>query len=115
MGIRQMERRATDVQRQFDGGTLVLPETCPAVLVRHVRDGVPYAALAAEGQLAEETTRRLAARAAAALRHPDLADLPPGTRVWCENSIRCLTWRGAPRHILITHCSYTGLARTPPG
>ena len=76
------------MQRRFDEGTLVLPDTRPAgldarawaVLVRHVRDRVPYAALAAEWQLGEEPTRRLAARAAAALRYPDLADLPTGTR-----------------------------------
>ena len=83
-----MEQRPTDVQRQFDEGTLVLPDTRPAglddrawaVLVRHVRDRVPYATLAAEWQLAEATTRQLVVRAAAALRYPDLAELPSRTR-----------------------------------
>ena len=76
--------RVTALQRQFDQGALVLPDVRPAsvsergwaVLVCHVRDRVPYAALAAEWQLAEETTRGLAMRAAAALQYPDLADLP---------------------------------------
>ena len=76
--------RVTSLQRRYDEGTLVLPDTRPAsvsargwaVLVRHVRDRVPYAALAAEWQLSEETTRGLAIRAAAALHYPDLADLP---------------------------------------
>ena len=76
------------MQRQFDEGALVLPAARPAsvderawaVLVRHVRDRVPYATLAAEWQIAQETTRRLAERAAAALRYPEVADLPSAAR-----------------------------------
>jgi hypothetical protein len=78
----------TSVQRQFDEGALVLRDTRPAsvserawlVLVRHVRDRVPYVALAAELGLSDHTTRQLAAQAAAALRYPDLADLPSAAR-----------------------------------
>jgi hypothetical protein len=80
--------RGTRLQRQFAEEHLVLPDARPAalserawtVLVRHVRDGVPYVALAAEWQISEQTIRRLAARAAAALRYPDLADLPGAAR-----------------------------------
>ena len=76
------------LQRAFDEGRLVLPEARPAsvstrawtVLVRHVRDRVPYTALAAEWQIAEQTARGLARRAAAALRYPDLVDLPSAAR-----------------------------------
>ena len=78
----------TSVQRQFAEGTLALPEVRPAalderawaVLVRHVRDRVPYSVLAGEYQITSHSIRRLAVRAAAALRHPELADLPGGTR-----------------------------------
>ncbi len=73
----------TRLQREFAEGRLVLPDARPAgiserawaVLVRHVRDRVPYVALAAEWQISEETIRGLAMRAAAALQYPDLADL----------------------------------------
>ncbi len=76
--------RVTSLQRQFDEGHLVLPDVRPApdserawtVLVRHVRDRVPYVALAAELRISDHTTRQLAAQAAAALHYPDLADLP---------------------------------------
>jgi hypothetical protein len=78
----------TDLQREFAEGRLVLPPARPAsvserawaVLVRHVRDRVPYTALAAELRVSQHTARQLAAQAAAALRYPDLADLPSGTR-----------------------------------
>ena len=80
--------RVTKLQRRFEEGTLVFPDTRPdsvserawAVLVRHVRDRVPYAALAAELRISDHTARQLAAQAAAALRYPDLADLPGGPR-----------------------------------
>ena len=80
--------RVTTLQRQFDEGALVLPDTRPAsiserawtVLVRHVRDRVPYVTLAAEWQITQETTRQLATWAAAALRYPDLAELPSAAR-----------------------------------
>jgi hypothetical protein len=80
--------KASDLQRQFAGGRLVLPDTRPgsvserawAVLVRHVRDRVPYAALAAELGVSEHTAGQLADQAAAALRYPDLADVPSGVR-----------------------------------
>ena len=85
-----MAGQPTGVQRLFDEGTLVLPDVRPAglderawaVLVRHVRDRVPYGVLARELRLTEPSVRRLAVRGAAALRHPELADLPPGTRRW---------------------------------
>ena len=87
-GGRAMERRPTTLQRQFDEGALLLPDIRPVsvserawlVLVRHVRDHVPYATLAAELGLSDHTAGQLAAQAAAALRYPDLADLPSGTR-----------------------------------
>ena len=80
--------RVTSLQRQFGEGALVLPDTRPAavsdrawmVLVRHVRDRVPYAELAAELDVSLHTARQLAAQAVAGLRYPDLADLPSGTR-----------------------------------
>ncbi len=73
----------SDPQRQFAEGRLVLPDVRPAavsecawlVLVRHVRDWVPYTALAAELQISQHT-----AQAATALRYPDLADLPSAAR-----------------------------------
>ena len=76
--------RATNLQRQFAEGCLVLPDVRPAsvserawlVLVRHVRDRVPYAALGAALDITDHTARQLANQAAAALRYPDLADLP---------------------------------------
>ena len=72
------------LRREFAEGRLVLPDTRPdgiserawAVLVRHVRDRVPYAALAADWGVSLHTARQLAAQAAEALRYPDLADLP---------------------------------------
>ncbi len=75
--------RVTSLQRRFDEGALVLPDARPEgiserawlVLVRHVRDRVSYAALAAELRISDHTARQLAAQAAAALRYPDLADL----------------------------------------
>ncbi len=83
-----MPDHLTDVQREFAAGRLVLPDARPAglserawaVLVRHVRDRVPYRALAAELGVSEARVRHLAARAAAALRHPELADLPGDVR-----------------------------------
>ncbi len=77
-------RQSSNVQRQFDRGGLRLPDTRPAsvserawlVLVRHVRDRAPYTALAAELGISQHTARQLADQAAAALRYPDLADLP---------------------------------------
>ena len=74
----------TDLQRQVERGALQLPAVRPAlvserawaVLVRHVRDRVPYTALAAELRISKATAQRLAAQAAEALRFPDLADLP---------------------------------------
>ena len=67
---------------------MVLPEVRPAsvserawsALVCHVRDRVPYAALAAEWRITKETARLRAERAAAALQYPELADLPGATR-----------------------------------
>ena len=80
--------KVTSLQRQVDEGALRLPNVRPAsvgerawlALVRHVRDRAPYRELAAEWQLSESRVRDLAARAAAALRYPDLADLPSGLR-----------------------------------
>jgi hypothetical protein len=46
------------------------------VLVRHVRDRVPYTTLAAELGVSDHSARQLAAQAAEALRYPDLAELP---------------------------------------
>ena len=77
-------RPPSDVQRQFDRGELRLPDTRPAgvserawaVLVRHVRDRVPYTALAAELRISQHTVRQCADQAAAALRYPALANLP---------------------------------------
>jgi len=74
----------TDLQRQVERGALQLPAVRPAsvserawaVLVRHVRDRVPYTALAAELHVSKHTAEQLAAQAAEALRYPDLADLP---------------------------------------
>jgi hypothetical protein len=79
-----MAGRQSSLQRQFDQGRLVLPDQRPAsvsarawlVLVRHVRDRVPYTALAAEMGVSQHTAHQLAAQAAAPLRYPDLADLP---------------------------------------
>ena len=79
-----MSKHPTDLQRQFAEGRLVLPDVRPAsvserawrALVRHVRDRVPYVALAVELGLSGHTARLLAAQAAAALLYPDLADLP---------------------------------------
>ena len=83
-----MPKHLTDLQRQFAEGRLVLPDVRPAsvsarawaVLVRHVRDRVPYAALAVELGLSDHTAGQLATQAAAALRYPDLADLPSAVR-----------------------------------
>ena len=80
--------RVTTLQRQFDEGALVLPDTRPAsvserawtVLVRHVRDRVPYAALGAELHVSQSVAGQLADQAAAALRYPDLTDLPSVVR-----------------------------------
>ena len=88
MGQRAGLKHLPDLQRQFAEGRLVLPDVRPAVvderaravLTRHVRDRVPYGVLARELHLEPNGVRRLAVRAAAALRHPDLADLPSGTR-----------------------------------
>ncbi len=82
------EARMTRLQREFAEGRLLLPPARPAsvserawtVLVRHVRDRVPYAELAAELDVSLHTARPLAAQAVAGLRFPDLADLPSGTR-----------------------------------
>ena len=76
------------LQRDVAEGRLVLPDVRPAsvserawaVLVRHVRGRVPYAALAAELGVSLHTARQLAAQAASALRYPDLATLSSGTR-----------------------------------
>ena len=83
-----MERQPTTLQRQFAEGRLVLPETRPAsvsgrawtALVRHVRDRVPYAELAAELQVSTGRAFQLAAQAAAVLRYPELVDLPAAAR-----------------------------------
>ena len=83
-----MSKPPTDLQRQFAEGHLILPHVRPAalderawaVLVRHVRDRVPYGELARELHLGPNSVRRLAVRVATTLRHPDLADLPSGTR-----------------------------------
>ena len=80
--------QVTSLQRRFDEGALVLPDARPAsvsarawgTLVRHVRDRVPYAALAVELRVAHPTVRQLAEQAAGALRYPDLADLPSAAR-----------------------------------
>ena len=78
----------TDLQRRLEAGEFALPAARPpalderawAVLVRHVRERAPYGALADELHLSAHGVRRLAVRAAAALRHPELAELPGGTR-----------------------------------
>ena len=80
--------RVTTLHRQFDEGALVLPDTRPAsvsarawlVLVRHVRDRVPFTALATELGVSQHTAGQLAAQAAAALRYPDLTDVPSVVR-----------------------------------
>ena len=48
--------------------------------MRHVRDCVPYTTLGAELHVSKDVAGQLAAQAAAALRYPDLADLPSRTR-----------------------------------
>ena len=76
------------MQRQFDQGRLVLPVRRPAsvserawlALVRHVRDRLRYTVLGAELHVSHHTAAQPAAQAAAALRYPDLADIPSGTR-----------------------------------
>ena len=86
-GARAMPR-LTSVQRQFDQGDLILPNVRPAsasvrawtVLVRHVRERVPYAVLATEWQVSAHVIRQLAERGAEALQYPELADLPPHVR-----------------------------------
>ena len=78
----------TRLQRQFERGWLVLPDTRPAglserawtVLVRHIRERVPYAALSAELGLSAHRAHQIATRAAAALRYPELAELPAALR-----------------------------------
>ena len=83
-----MTTRVSDLQRQFGEGSLVLPAVRPAAiserawitLVRHVREHVPYRALAAELQVSESRVRTLAAQAAAALQYPELVDLPGASR-----------------------------------
>jgi hypothetical protein len=80
--------RVTTLQRRFDEGHLVLPDVRPAglsarawaVLVRHVRDRVPYTTLGTELRVSNHVAGQLAAQAAAALEHPELANLPSGTR-----------------------------------
>ena len=102
----------TSVQRQCDEGTLALPAVRPAalderawaVLVRHVRDRVPYGALASELHLSPAAVRRLAVRAAAALRHPELAELPRGTR-------RALTLNGYTTRAAVARASDAELLR----
>ena len=84
MSVGAVPKLLTDLQRQFAEGALCLPDVRPAsvserawlLLVRHVRDRVPYAALAAELHVSPHTAQQLAAQAAEALRYPDLADLP---------------------------------------
>src|SRR5919202_2476921 len=83
-GPAKMTSRPTNLQRQVERGALQLPAVRPAsvserawaVLVRHVRDRVPYTALAAELRVSKHIAEQLAAQAAEALRYPDLADLP---------------------------------------
>ncbi len=73
-----MTSRLSNVQHEFAEGRLVLPNTRPAgiserawaVLLRHVRDRVSYAVLAAELRISHHTARQLAAQAAAALDIP---------------------------------------------
>ncbi len=80
--------RVTSLQRQFDEGVLRLPDVRPAgiserawlVLVRHVRDRVPYTALGAELHVSGDVAGQLAAQAATPLRYHDLADLPAAAR-----------------------------------
>ena len=102
----------TDVQREFAEGRLVLPDVRPAsvserawlALVRHVRDRVTYAALAAELDVSLHTARQLAAQAAAALRYPDLADLPAAAR-------RALVLAGYTTREAVARASDTDLLR----
>ena len=78
----------TRLQREFAEGRLVLPDARPAsvserawtTLVRHVRDRVPYTVLGAELHVSSAVAGQLASQAAAALRYPDLADLPSAAR-----------------------------------
>ena len=78
----------TPAQRLVDAGEVRLPDDCPpcvdahawGLLVRHVRDRVPYAALGAELRVSSRYAGDLADQAAAALRHPELADLPSEVR-----------------------------------
>ena len=76
------------LQRQFDRGELVLPDDRPAslserawiVLVRHVRERVPYRALAAEFHISPGPIRHLATQAARVVQYPEWVDLPSALR-----------------------------------
>jgi hypothetical protein len=75
----------TPAQRLVDRGEVVLPDDCPPcvdahawrLLVRHVREGVPYAALAREVGVSARAVSYRVERLLARLRTPDLLCLPP--------------------------------------
>ena len=75
----------TPAQRLVDGEAVVLPDACPPcvdehtwrLLVRHVREGVPYAALAREAGVSRPAVRARVERLLGRLRTPDLLCLPP--------------------------------------
>ena len=75
----------TPAQRLVDGGAVVLPDDCPPcvdahtwrLLVRHIHDGVPYAALAREAAVSRPAVRARVERLLGRLRTPDLLCLPP--------------------------------------
>ena len=74
----------TPAQRLVDGGAVVLPDDCPPcvdahtwrLLVRHIHDGVPYAALAREAGVSRPAVRARVNRLLARLRTPELLCLP---------------------------------------
>ena len=75
----------TTAQRLVDRGEIVLPEVCPPcvdahvwrLLVLHIREGVPYAALAREAGVSARAIGSRVERLLARLRTPELLCLPP--------------------------------------
>jgi hypothetical protein len=72
-------------QRLVDGGAVTLPDERPPcvdeqawdLLVRHVREGMPYAALAREAQVSARAVSYRVEHLLARLRTPELLCLPP--------------------------------------
>jgi hypothetical protein len=77
--------RRTPAQRLVDAGQVALPDDCPpcvdahawGLLVQHVRNGVPYAALARKTGVSGRAVSYRVERLLARLRTPDLLCLPP--------------------------------------